>query len=100
MNDNQVDLKTALQHPIWQNHKIDNTYKMDGKGEWKIAYYPIFGCGKTGKVYNEPRALVESKSNFNGVSGTDFREVPLHYLEVNLIDRRPCVGFVRERDSR
>ena len=56
---------------------------MDGKGEWKIAYYPLFECGKTGEVYDEPRALIEQPSDWNGVKGTDFREVPLRYLDRN-----------------
>ena len=76
-----MELQKALDHPIWEAHKIGNTYKMDGKGKWEIAYYPIFECGKTGEVYDSPRALVESKAIWNGVEGTDFREVPLHYLE-------------------
>ena len=76
-----MDLKKALDHPLWKAHKIGDTYKMDGKGQWKIAYYPIFECGKTGEKYDSPRALVEQKANWNGVEGIDFREVPLHYLE-------------------
>lgn len=78
-----MDLQEALNHPIWKAHKIGNTYKMDGKGEWKIVYYPIFENGKTGEAYDCPRALVEHKSNWNGKEGIDFREVPLHYLELN-----------------
>ena len=73
----KTKLKEALNHPLWVNHKIGNQYQMDGKKElWKIAYYPIFECGKTGKVYNEPRALIEQPIQ----GGTDFREVPLRYL--------------------
>lgn len=52
-------------------------YTMDGKPNlWKIAYHPINECGKTGEVYEEPRALVESPIE----GGTDFREIPLRYL--------------------
>lgn len=79
----KMNLKKALKHPLQKTHKIGKTYKMDGKGEWKIAYYPIFECGKTGEVYDSPRALIEQKAIWNGVEGTDFREVPLHYLEPN-----------------
>lgn len=71
-----MELKKALEHPIWKAHKIGDTYKMDGKGKWKIAYYPIFEDGKTNEIYNEPRALIEKPIN----NGTDFREVPLRYL--------------------
>lgn len=49
---------------------------MDGKGGWKIAYYPIFSDGKTNELYSEPRALVEKPIQ----GGIDFREVPLRYL--------------------
>ena len=77
------DLKNALLHPVWVNHKIKDVYKMDGSNEvWKIAYYPIFEDGKTNEVYNEPRALVECpiKDNLGKRIGTDFREIPLRYL--------------------
>ena len=74
-------LKKALNEPLWKNHFIGKKYVMDGKNDWKIAYYPIFECGKTGKVYDSPRALVERKAMFSGGEGTDFREVPLHYLQ-------------------
>jgi hypothetical protein len=54
---------------------------MDGKDDlWKIAYYPLYEDGKTGEVYQEPKALIEQPSNWNGVKGIDFREVPLRYL--------------------
>lgn len=72
-----MNLKEALEHPIWVSHKIGNIYSMDGKPGWKIAYYPIFENGKTGEVYEEPRALVEKPIK----GGTDFREVPLRYLK-------------------
>jgi len=57
-----MELQKALEHPLWKTHKIGKTYKMDSKGEWKIAYYPIFECGKTGEVYDSPRALVDQKA--------------------------------------
>lgn len=67
----------ALNNPTWLNHSIGDTYTMDGKPDlWKIAYYPILEDGKTGEVYNEPRALVERQIE----NGIDFREVPLRYL--------------------
>jgi len=65
----------------WLDHKIGNKYTMDGKPRlWKIAYYWISECGKTGKPYNEPRALIESPMP----GGTDFREIPLRYLKLQL----------------
>tara|TARA_R110000772_G_scaffold35637_4_gene85807 strand:+ start:23239 stop:23484 length:246 start_codon:yes stop_codon:yes gene_type:complete len=70
-------LNTALRNSKWKDHKIGDTYKMQGdKGIWKIAYYPIFENGKTQIEYQEPRALVEKPME----NGTDFREVPLRYL--------------------
>ena len=61
------DLQQALSNPIWLNHKLGNGYQMDGKKDnWKIAYYPIFECGKTNEVYDEPRSLVE-KPIFNNL---------------------------------
>lgn len=81
-------LHTALNNELWLNHKIGDTYTMDGKPDlWKIAYYPIFEDGKNGEVYDEPRALVEKPihgGKFNEVIGTDFREVPMRYLNKNL----------------
>lgn len=72
-----MNLKQALNNHLWTSHKLGDHYTMDGKPEsWKIAYYPIFECGKTREVYNEPRALVEKPIN----GGIDFREVPLRYL--------------------
>lgn len=71
-----MEIVNALNNPIWVQHILGDTYKMDGKGCWKIAYYPIFENGKTGEVYNEPRALVETSIE----NGIDFREVPLRYL--------------------
>ena len=73
-----INLKEALDNPLWKAHKVGNLYLMDGKGEWKIAYYPIFECGKTKEVYREPRALVEMPIK----NGIDFREVPLRYLKL------------------
>ena len=74
-------LKIALDEPKWKSHKIGDNYTMDGKPElWKIAYYPIFECGKTGDVYEEPRALIEKPIK----GGTDFREIPLRYLTLNV----------------
>lgn len=71
------ELTLALNSPIWKEHKIGDTYKIKGdKDIWKIAYYPIFECGKTGEVYTEPRTLVEKPIK----DGTDFREVPMRYL--------------------
>lgn len=82
-------LQKALHDPVWKSHTIGKLYSMDGVPGWKIAYYPIFEDGKTGEVYSEPKALVERpgewKQKVEGgkdviVKGTDFREVPLHYL--------------------
>lgn len=79
-----MKLNNALLNPIWVSHKIGDNYLMDGRPDkWKIAYYPIFECGKTGEQYDEPRALVEKPiygGKFNEQIGTDFREVPLRYL--------------------
>lgn len=77
-------LEISLENPLWVDHKIGDHYSMDGKSDkWKIAYYPIFECGKTQEVYDEPRALIEKPihgGKFNEIIGTDFREVPLRYL--------------------
>lgn len=67
----------------YKKHKIGNTYTMDGKSVlWKIAYYPLNQCGKTGEIYQEIRALVETPilGKYGESIGTDFREVPLRYL--------------------
>lgn len=73
----RVLLAAALEHQLWKDHKIGNTYTMDGKPDlWKIAYYPIFENGKTGEMYAEPRALIEKPMT----KGIDLREVPLRYL--------------------
>ena len=64
-----------------ENHNLKSLYTMDGNSKpWKIAYYPLYEDGKTGEVYETPRALVEQPSEWDGVKGTDFREVPLVYL--------------------
>lgn len=64
-----------------EEHKIGNQYTMDGKPDlWKIAYYPLNECGKTGEAYNEPRALIEKPIK----GGIDFREIPLRYLTLKL----------------
>jgi len=71
------NLVEALGNSLWVNHKIGDTYTMDGKPDlWKIAYYPILENGQTGEAYDEPRALIEKPMK----EGTDFREVPLRYL--------------------
>jgi len=71
-------LQIALSNPIWKQHFIGRCYVMDGKPDlWKIAYYPIFEDGKTNNPYTEPRALIEKPMD----GGTDFREVPLRYLD-------------------
>ena len=75
-----IDLQKALTDKIWQDHKLGDTYIMDGKPDkWKIAYYPIFANGKTGEEYEEPRVLVEKPIE----GGIDFREVPFRYLSKN-----------------
>lgn len=75
-------LQLALDKPLWREHKIGNEYALinkDGSKDfgWKIAYYPIFEDGKTGKQYSEPRALIERPM----LNGTDFRETPLRYIQ-------------------
>lgn len=76
-------LKEALSDSFWKAHKIGDEYQMDGKKDVrKIVYYPIFQDGKNGEQYEEPRALVEKNTIFNGVHGIDFREVPLRYLKI------------------
>lgn len=64
----------ALADPLWVSHKVGDIYIMDGEPGWKIAYYPLLGEG-------EPKALVERPKRFGGTMGTDFREVPLRYLQ-------------------
>jgi hypothetical protein len=80
-----IDLQSALQDPIWINHKIGDQYSMSNVGSskmdsgWKLSYYPLFGTYKDNKwiEFDSPRALIE-KPMTNG--GIDFREVPLYYL--------------------
>lgn len=37
-----------------QNHRIGDTYTMDGKPDlWKIVYYPIHTDNKTKEIYTE-----------------------------------------------
>lgn len=72
-------LKKALNHPLWKTHKIESVYCMDGrKDRWKVAYYPIFECGGTGEVYDEPRALMQNIDK----DGFWHKEAPLRYLSV------------------
>lgn len=72
-----MNLNKALSHPLYVCHKIGDKYTMDGKPElWGIAYYPLFHDDRTGKEYDEPRALIERPIQ----NGTDFREMPLRYL--------------------
>lgn len=73
-------LKQALEAPLWLSHKLGDRYTMDGKGNWKMVYYPLLGCGKTQEEYDEPRALMETKKMYNGKEGMDLREVPLRYI--------------------
>ena len=84
-----MNLKKALDDPLWLQHKIGDIYTLINRGGgedpgWKIAYYPLFGTyiGKTWPYdgawidFNEPRALIEKPLK----KGTDFREVALRYL--------------------
>ena len=72
-----MNLQEVLNDPKWLDHKIGDFYFMDKKPDlWKIAYYPILADGKTGEIYNEPRALIEKPIE----GGIDFREIPLRYL--------------------
>lgn len=72
-----MTLYKALSNEVWRKHIKGDNYTMDGKPDtWNIAYYPIFECGKTKEVYEEPRALIERPIK----GGIDFREVPLRYL--------------------
>lgn len=74
----ETRLNIALKDPVWRNHIIGDSYSMARDNHvWQIAYYPIFECGKSGTNYDEPRALVETPMK----NGTDFREVPLRYLQ-------------------
>ena len=76
------ELQQALDNPLFQSHKPEHRYKMDGKGSWQLYYYPIFGCGETGQQYGEPRALMRTIRTYKGGKvGQDLREVPLRYIE-------------------
>lgn len=70
-------------------HKIGDTYTIDSKPDlWKVAYYPINECGKTGKQYNESRALIEKPI----IGGIDFREIPLRYLTATkVVGSKSCI---------
>ena len=60
-----------------ENHKIGDTYTMDGGTDlWQLVYYPLNECGKTKEVYDEPRALMQNIDK----SGFWHKEVPLRYL--------------------
>ena len=74
-------LHDALVHPLWLSHSIGDSYRMDGRGEWELYYYPILGDGQTQIPYDEPRALVKADRMFGNKLGMDLREVPLRYLE-------------------
>ena len=76
----QENLKQALDHPIWKDHKIGNKYSMDGDPDWELVYYPLFENGKTGEVYEEPRALIQKEGQWGKQKGMDRREVPLMNL--------------------
>jgi len=66
-------MKDALNNPK------GTRYTMDGKSDkWDIVYYPLLECGKTGEIYDEPRALVEDKDK----KGFWLKEVPLRYLTI------------------
>ncbi len=73
----EIDLKKAINHPLWLNNCKESVYYMDGKPDkWKIVYYPIFQCGKSQKYYKEPRALMQNIDK----KGFWSKEVPLRYL--------------------
>ena len=74
-------LQQALSHPLWKSHKPGDKYEMDGKGEWEIYYYPILGNGETQEIYEEPRALMIAPKMYGNTLGSDFREVPLRYVQ-------------------
>lgn len=79
-----MQLKNALDNPLWKSHKPGDKYKMsDVNGKmtegWRITYYPLFGTYKDEQWmdFTEPRALIEKPMT----GGFDFREIPLRYLE-------------------
>ena len=78
-----TSLQLALEDPVYKAHKVGNSYSMKGdKDLWKIAYYPLFGTYKNGNwvEFESPKALVEKPIP----NGTDLREIPLHFLTLNL----------------
>lgn len=58
---------------FWLTHQIGDVYSMASRDgsvvECKVAYYPM-------PEYKDLRALIE----IDLTKGTDFREVPIHYL--------------------
>jgi hypothetical protein len=74
-------LVKALLDPVYLSHNPGDRYTMDGKGHWTMTYYPFLLDVKTGKEYQEPKALMECPKTFGNVKGIDFREVPLRYLK-------------------
>lgn len=72
-----MNLQSALDNPIFQQHKIGALYSIKGDSRlWKLTYYPIFQNGKNGDYYDEPRVLVETPI----LNGIEFREMPIHFL--------------------
>ena len=77
-------LKQALNHPFWKQHKIGDYYTLVHRGGyldsgWRVAYFPLFGTyDNKGEWINflRPRVLIEKPI----VNGIDFREVELQYL--------------------
>lgn len=59
---------------FWVEHKVGDEYRMVNRDKTsvicKVAYYPL-------PDFADLRALIEIKIK----DGTDFREVPVHYLE-------------------
>ena len=79
-------INKALEDPLWKSHMPDARYAMlqNGKptyGEWRLIYYPVMGDGATGKSYDEPRALLETRKMYGSKEGLDFREVPIRYIQ-------------------
>ena len=73
-----ISEEKAMLDQKWVSHEKKDRYTMDGKEKrWRIVYYPIEKCGKTGKKYEEPRALIDSPI---GDGFFDLREMPLRYL--------------------
>lgn len=61
---------------FWEQYKPENNYQMKNRDgsfvNCKVAYYPL-------PYYKDLRALIEIPMN----EGTDFREVPVHFLQLN-----------------